>query len=377
MSELKLRAEALEIPVQIAEARSKKWTPRATGVIMAGDLYERYEVPRRDFRNNEGYQRELSTTRVNRLVRDLRDERVDLPTSILVNIRDFNADRNLYRENGQYFIRLGNEKLYIVDGQHRVGALAKLIEEDPDRWSDYELTFVSMLGASEYDEMREFYVVNSNAKSVRTDLAFDLLKRQAESDPIVQEGIEASGQAWKVKGQTVAEELDRTCSLWRGLIRFPGEPKAATIVSSASVVNSLRPLFSNHYFDQITTQAQVKVLDAYWKGVQRVIPEPFDEPSDYTLQKGLGTMVMHGLLAAVLEHVRVQGRSVIEPQAYADLLEEVLPNLQGDTPTGEVVGGEEFWRTGSEGAVSSYSSSAGQRVLIAKLKALLPPIDVM
>jgi hypothetical protein len=175
-------------------------------------------------------------------------------------------------------------------------------------------------------------------------------------------------------------DVDRraeSIALWRGLIRFPGEPKGTTLIGFASVVNSLKPLFNHPLFDQITTPGQVKVLDAYWKGIQRAMPEPFEEPRDYTLQKGLGTTVMHGFLVSVLEHVRSSGRSLVEPQPYADLIEPVLMELQGDTPTGHVVSGEEFWRSGSEGAVSSYSSSAGQRVLIAKLKALLPPIEVM
>jgi len=255
-------------------------------------------------------------------------------------------------------------------------ALAQLIEEDPEKWNSYEIAFIAMLGANEFDEMREFYVVNSTAKSVRTDLAYDLLKQQAEADPLISEGLIESGQTWKVKGQTLAEELNRT-ALWRGLIRFPGEPKGSSIIGSASMVNSLKQLLSNPFFSQITTPAQVKVLDAYWKGVQRVMPEPFEEPPDFALQKALGVTVIHGLLLTVLEHVRASGRSVIEPQPYADLLDEVLLDLQGDSPTGEVVRGPEFWRSGGEGAASSYSSSAGQRVLIAKMRAMLPPIEVM
>jgi hypothetical protein len=34
-----------------------------------------------------------------------------------------------------------------------------------------------MIGAGELEEMRQFYVVNSTAKSVRTDLVLDLLKQ--------------------------------------------------------------------------------------------------------------------------------------------------------------------------------------------------------
>ena len=45
------------------------------------------------------------------------------------------------------------------------------------------IPFVCVLGASEREEMEQFYVVNSTAKSVRTDLAYDLLKQRAENDP--------------------------------------------------------------------------------------------------------------------------------------------------------------------------------------------------
>ena len=61
---------------------------------------------------------------------------------------------------------------------------------------------------------------------------------------------------------------------------------------------------------------------------------------------------------------------------YTDALEPVLLDLEGDTATGEPVRGSDFWLSGSEGAAGSYSSSAGRRVLTAKLRALLPEIEV-
>lgn len=233
-----------------------------------------------------------------------------------------------------------------------------------------------MLGGTEMEEMREFYVVNSTAKSVRTDLALDLLKQQAEADPAVSDGLIESGQSWKVKGQTLTKELNQA-SLWRGLIRFPGDPKGVTTIGSASMVSSLKPLLSNPYFSQITTHNQLKVLDAYWRGIQAVVPEPFAEPTEYALQKGLGAMVMHGFLAYVLENVNSRGNSVIEGQSYAEVLEEVLTELEGDTTEGGVARGADFWRAGAEGAAGSYSSSAGRRVLTAKLRSGLPPIEVV
>jgi DGQHR domain-containing protein len=377
VSEIGAATGALEIPVQLAEARSLRWKSRVAGMIRAGDVYGRYTIPQRDHRRRSGYQRELSTARVNRLVKELREDRVDLPTSILVNLRTFDEDKNLVGRGNGLRLRLEDgQELHVVDGQHRVAALAKLVEEDPARWSDFEIAFVCMLGGNELEEMREFYVVNSTAKSVRTDLALDLLKQQAEADPVVSDSLLESGQSWKVEGQTLAEELNRT-SLWRGLIRFPGEPKGVTTISSASMVSSLKPLLSNPYFSQITTPNQLKVLDAYWRGIQMVIPDPFAEPGEHALQKGLGAMVMHGFLVSVLEHIRAIGRSVIEPQPYADILADVLTDLEGDTTEGDVARGADFWRAGGEGAAGSYSSSAGRRVLTAKLRAGLPPIEVV
>lgn len=366
--------KAGDLPVIKTATRSG--TPMVAGVIPAGSLVDRYVIPRRDARNKTGYQREISTTRVNRLMKDLRTKRVDLPTSILVNLRNYDPVEHLVETDDGLRFRLNDEKLHVVDGQHRVEALARLVEEEPEKWSDFELPFVSMLGASEREEIRQFYVVNSTAKSVRTDLAFDLLKQRAESEPGVLDALIETGETWKVKGQQLVEDLERTSSLWKGRVRFPGDGSAGTVIGSAGLVNSLKPLLVTPYFGSITTANQVKVLTAYWEGVQLVIPEAFSEPSDYVIQKSTGALIMHGLLVSVLEYVRSTGRSVIEPQPYCDAMQDALLELEGDTSNGDVVRGSDFWLAGGDGAAGSYSSNAGRRVLTAKLRVALPAIEV-
>lgn len=309
------------------------------------------------------------------MTRDLREKRVDLPTAILTNLRDFELAKHLVTEGDELLFVLDGDELHVVDGQHRVEALRRLVEEDEERWADFEIPFICMLGASELEEMRQFYVVNSTAKSVRTDLALDLLKQQAESDPRIMEALEESGESWKVRAQQLVEDLEKT-PIWKGRVRLPGEQKAATTIGSAGMVNSLKALVTAPYFGSITTANQVKVLTAYWGGIKKLIPEAFDEPSDYTLQKSTGVMIMHGLLVSVLEYVRSTGRSVIEPEAYADALHDALLELEGDTSEGEVARGSDFWLSGAEGAAGSYSSNAGRRVLLAKLKSMLPEIEV-
>lgn len=363
-------------PIAVSTIELRSGTQLALGAMSAQLLAEHFVVPRRDHRSRQGYQREVSNSRVNKLMRDLKDHRVDIPTSILINLRDYDEDRHIINEGGvrSLVIQPGDD-LYIVDGQHRAEALKRLVEEAPDRWASLEVPVVCMLGATIQEEIRQFYVVNSTAKSVRTDLALDLLKQRAETEPGVLDSLIESGEVWKVRGQALAEELSKT-PIWKGLIRFPGDPAGETVIRSSGMVSSLKQVIATPFFSQVGEQQQLKILDAYWRGVRKVLPEVFDDASAYVMQKATGVMVMHGLLVSVIEYVRSTGRSLIEPEAFADALYGALTTLEGDTSTGGVARGAEFWLGGGEGAAGSYSSNAGRRVLIAKLRSGLPEIKV-
>ena len=86
-------------------------------------------------------------------------------------------------------------------------------------------------------------------------------------------------------------------------------------------------------------------------------------------------MILHTLLLSVIEHVRSSGDSVIESSSYERVLEEPLLELQEDNSEGGFVRGSEFWLVGSSGAAGAFSSNAGRRVLLAKIRRLLPKID--
>ena len=350
--------------------------PMVMGVMPAGVLTRLFETPKRDSRRKSGYQRELSTARVNKLVDDLQSKRVDLPTAVLLNLRGFEKERNLFIENGHKYLCPFEEPLYVVDGQHRIAALARLVEDSPAKWSDFAISFIAMLGASERDEMRQFYVVNSTAKSVRTDLALDLLKQQAESDAGLMITLTERGEAWKVEAQEITEAICDNSPVWRDRVRFPLEPKGSTTIGSAGMVASLKPLLSTAYFGQISTLNRVKLLDAYWKGIKKVIPEVFDEPDEFNIQKSIGVSVIHSLLTYVIEHIRSKGWSVLDPNSFAMTLEDALTKLQGDNSEGSPVEGSDFWRVAPAGASGAYSSSAGRRVLLANLRSRLPQVEV-
>lgn len=373
------------IPVIMGPKLIRADVPIVTGFIPAGALIpNNFVVPHRDPRTGRGYQRLPQDTRINELATDLRKGRVDLPTSVLLNIRNREA-RRAFQDGSLNLAHLGDSgralgyepKFYVVDGQHRILALKRLIEEfEVERWSKYQIPFTCMLGATEEEEMDQFYIVNSKAKSVRTDLAYELLSQRAH-DPEVMESLVERGRDWQVFATNIVKELAEDSPVWRNRIRFAAMEKGDTVMPSASMISSLKPVLGSPYFKALSSDQQVAILDAYWRGVRDVMPDAFDQPGEYSVQKGIGVTVLHTLMTQVIEIARSRGDAVTEPDTYSRILRDALGQLEGENASGDTVSGLDFWRAAPLGAAGSYSSSAGRRVLVAKMQQRLPKITVL
>ena len=351
------------------------------GVISAETLVRHHAVPQRDVLRGTGYQRTPSPKRVNDLAGSITRHEVDLPTSVLLSLRGESAKQLLTRAGpDSYELDLDPDKaatehqLFVVDGQHRVKALAKAMNEDQADILNVKIPFVCMLGADESQEMEQFHVVNSNAKSVPTDLALDLLRARAERDPSFEQRLKDRGRKWELDAQSLTQHLATASSTWKGRIRLANSPKAQTTVPSASFVKSLKPLLAQPtLFRRIPlTEQQGQVIDAYWRAIRRVLPEAFEDPPKFNIQKGIGVDVMHSVLPNVLDQVRATGASVFKPDPYQDLVGQALLSIEGPNGDGVLVTGVDFWRTGREGAAGIYSSAAGKRRLAELIEARLP-----
>ncbi len=351
------------------------------GVIPAETLVRHHAVPQRDVLRATGYQRTPSQKRVNDLATSITKRLVDLPTSVLLSLRGENAGQVLRRVGpDSYELDLDPEKastdhqLFVVDGQHRVKALAKAMNEDQADISNVKIPFVCMIGANESQEMEQFHVVNSNAKSVPTDLALELLRARAELDPNFAKRVEDGGRKWELDAQGLTQHLAMASSTWKGRIRLANSPKAQTTVPSASFVKSLKPLLAQPtLFRRIASiEQQGQVIDAYWRAIRRVLPEAFEDPAKFNIQKGIGVDVMHSVLPNLLDQVRAAGNSVFEPPSYEDLVGQALLSVEAPNGDGDMVTGTDFWRTGRDGAAGIYSSAAGKRRLAELIEARLP-----
>ena len=380
------KGQTMKIPV--VEGQSlKSGVPVWVGSMELKYLLALYEVPYRDSIKGTGYQRKPQNARITKFAEKLVRHSVDVPTSILLNVRDVDQQNDIITGSGPVrLLEIDEEtsklRLYAVDGQHRILAAAKAIqlaqtEEEKERLLNGKLQFVLMVGAPEGEELSQFYVVNTEAKSVRTDLAYDLLSTRAQKDKAVLDELIQTGERWKVEGQEIAKRLN-TEGVWRGRIRLANAEKEDTVMPVASFITSLKPMLSTPFFRQLDIDNRVQVLEAFWRGVQQAMPEPFHEPEVYVLQKGVGVSVMHMIAVDVLELIRSNGDSVVNASSYAEILGPVFDALEGETAEGEIVRGYDFWRGQKHGgAAGTYSSSAGKRVLTAKIRSLLPKMSLL
>ena len=348
------------------------------GVITAGVLADKGIIPYYNASTGDGYQRNPAPARVREITKGIKEKRVDLPTAILLNAR-IKSEKVLRGKDDDLIFDVSRvQNLHIVDGQHRHLALRELLEggDIPDT---YKIPFVSMIGADKDAEMLQFYTVNHTSKSVSTALAFSLLNKlaKAEGGENIRKFLVGQRSEWKIHAQELCEKLNANTPIWRGRVRLPNDKKGKTVLPSASMVSSFESIIKGSaYFVGIGIQRQVQVIDAYWSGIQELIPEAFQNPDKYSVQKGIGVRAMHGIFPDVLERVRARGDSIYVPRSYASILEEPLTRLEGDNGQGKRADGASFWLTGKAGAVANYTSGVGIATLIDKLKTLLPPIEI-
>jgi len=341
------------------------------GAIPAGELVNRYRIARRDFARNTGYQRNESKTRVNKLVRDLRNRKVDLPTALLLSVRDEETVRPKLDSSGRYILSLpanGTKPFHAVDGQHRLAALRKLIvEEQETQWASYQIPVVIFFDSDEDVEMGLFHIVNANAKNVATDLSQDLLTVRSSKDASLLKYLDITGEKWKVTTFELMKEISQR-GVWSGRIRFSNEPKGNTLITSNAFASSLKRVIGQDNFSSFLPQERAKIIESYWGGIAMALPACFSSPEDYNIQKTVGVNVLHDLLPSALTWAIRFGSPVSVPETYNGILGLTLQELSGENSQGGISVGSDFWKVGAEGISGGFSGGAGRRLLGQRIK---------
>jgi DGQHR domain-containing protein len=352
----------------------------AQGYITIGDLVSKKEVDTYDpeDRDSGGYQRMVSKQRVKALAKRLLEDDLYVPTSILVNIRKFSNSSLKTIKGNNAELDLAKYKLHVVDGQHRTGAyqevLENLDEDEKKIWEEKLVSIVFLLGVDQDIEREFFHDVNSNAKSIPASYIQELITKMVLVNPSYHV---PEKDAWKVEADAVMKILNEKSGIWKNKIKFPGSKVG--VIPNSGFVNTLKPLLNDKWFGNMLSgpEEQAEVLMAFWDGIdlhfQNSEENPFENTKTFSIQKRIGTAVLHGMLLPVKEYMNEDGlanvnhKGYLDPKTWENYQARFL-SLQDYNGNNDLITGVDFWKTGKEGAIGKYSSGAGTKDLITKFE---------
>ena len=240
--------------------------------------------------------------------------------------------------------------IFIVDGQHRSLGLQLAAEEDESVGS-FTVPAVILEAVSRNEEIRQFYTINKTAKGVRSDLADALLKSLgALNDP---------SRQWLETAIDVAEHLNGIRSgPWKDRIKRPNG--STGVVSQKSMTESLKLITSSvlRGVDAVTVAAAV---NNFWEALRTHMPEAFEDPKNYVLQKSNGVFVWNEVASEYFRRRMISDRDLSTSRAVAE-----LAHLEDHVSA-------EFWATRAKGGVApNYSGRGGMHALALEIIGELP-----
>lgn len=355
---------ALEIPVIKIMQQGKKIY---IGKMTCSEILDRCITTEWDSNlgwdlDKQGYQRAPNEKHYMRIANFLREEGDPLlPTSALLAARegeygllDFTLIDNAHLGIGK--LKIPKERsLFIVDYQHRWRGLKYAVEKlKCNNLLNFQVPVIIMADVSRYEEIRQFYLINSKQKRVDTDLGLALLQTMAtEASEKELLNFVGPGNKYRIRATrltfTIAGETDGP---WVGKIADPNMAITSNqVVSIKSFVDSLRPLLVRTSPVCMKSDDElIQIILDYWSGIAQLMPDVFASPRNYSIQRAIGVFVMHRVAAKKVFGLCIQ-QNDMSPSKVAQVLQKAKAKYLN----------KGVWKVG--GFTKTYSSASGQKEL--------------
>jgi DGQHR domain-containing protein len=282
------------------------------GRIRVGDLISRYKIDHYDkAKSPKGYQRLPDKKRCISFANFIKAQHdagapLMFPTSILASARS-----KMKLTPGTDGVTLTaelkpGESLYIVDGQHRTEAFKYAVQDlGIGELEDFELPIVVIEGMELQDEVKQFLAINTNMKTVKVDLANQLLINLGVKVP---EKKKIAVLATKITNHLYEGDYP---SPWMGKLR-PANAVSNPLAYWNTVLsfhNSLKPILRYDSLDGLGEKKIAEQLGAFWSAVSDLMPEAFSEKhSKYLVTKNNGFVSLHRVFAKIYSYLYFKKR---------------------------------------------------------------------
>jgi DGQHR domain-containing protein len=223
-------------------------------------LFSALSINRKVEDKDEGYQRVLSSSRVQALKRFIAGKNA-VPGAIVVCL----DEAEYVPSTKTLTIKAGDDVGWIVDGQHRLASAALAAREGVD----IELSVVAFVGLSSERQIEQFITINKEAKSVPSSLYLDLLKRlpnKRSADAPKERAADLATLLRKNEDSPFFQRIVTTTAPKEGQISLVNFVRKV-----APLVVPEKGLLSPH--PEID---QVRILANYYKGLAQVFPDEFE-----------------------------------------------------------------------------------------------------
>jgi DGQHR domain-containing protein len=305
--------------------------------LTVGQLSLRADIDRWTKDNRSGYQRPPLEARLKQtggasVVKYLLEEAGIFPTSVLLNVRrklDFKEELKITDEISYGMLSIpDDEKLWIVDGQHRLEALKRASSIKPEL-EKYPVPVTIMDLNDKFDEMLLFYIVNSRQRRIPTDIAYRHLQSMVEKVEIeekygwVKKVLLGPPERRKGLAALIVDYLaSDTESPFYNRIRFLGEEKESWhLIEDSVLIRYISKLLSEKTFSLMDPANIASLLIEYWKAIEELYPSCFreGESESYTLLKHTGVASLTYLFPTIYSYC----------MAEADISREKMKELLG------------------------------------------------
>ena len=265
------------------------------GKMKITDILNLYELDKFKEEELEGYQRERYEERTSQLVEYLEKSPLAVMPALLVGLRETDF---LPINDDIGTLRIDRKKgaIWIIDGQHRVGGFSKIRDQFLFTKSlgaslfsnlmDYELpvVFIDSEGAAKKIKSKGAKGTSSlSAEDIEKTIFFVVNKTQRGISPSLKDAllysIKTSGieglaivdkEGWRILGAQIAITLNcKEDSPLRAKINVSGQRNSGKPIQLNSFVSSLEILFKDKEFSNLSIDAKICFLEAYWSSYKR------------------------------------------------------------------------------------------------------------